>query len=214
MRQQLDPSRRRLLLGGAAVLAAAPLRALGLRATPAQPEGPFYPVELPLDDDNDLTRVGAAAQSAAGEPTDLTGRVLDLNGRPLVGVRVEIWQCDAMGRYHHPRDTGAHRRDPHFQGHGHTLTDGGGSYRFRTIHPVPYPGRTPHIHFAVLPPGGEALITQLYVQGESRNAGDFLYRRVPPEQRGLVTAAFRPGAGPGVGYAAAFDIALGATPGA
>lgn len=123
-----------------------------LPGTPAQTAGPFYPPVLPLDDDADLTRVEGTPGQADGRITDLAGRVLDNSGRPLSGVRVEIWQCDANGRYRHPAERGSAPIDPCFQGHGRTVTDSLGRYWFRTIRPVPYPGRTPHIHAAVLPP--------------------------------------------------------------
>ena len=183
-----------------------------LEPTPRQPAGPFYPTELPLDDDSDLTRVAGREAPANGRITDLTGRVIDLQGRPLEGRRVEIWQCDANGRYRHPRDAGQAPGDPGFQGHGHALTDGGGRFRFRTIRPVPYPGRTPHIHVAVFPPEGSAFVTQLYVAGDPRNAEDFLYRRVPAERRHLVTTPFEPAVEGEAELAARFDIVLGATP--
>ncbi|MDZ7750553.1 MAG: protocatechuate 3,4-dioxygenase [Gammaproteobacteria bacterium] len=205
--------RRRFLVtaGGVLAAAASPPLAAALTATPRQPVGPFYPVELPLDDDNDLTRVAGVDAPARGHHAELTGRLLDGNGRPLGGLRMEIWQCDANGRYHHPRDGGDGRRDAGFQGFGHTMTDGDGRYRFRTIRPVPYPGRTPHIHIAVRPLGERPFVTQLYVAGEERNDGDFLYRRVPAEKRELVTAAFRP-AGDGELLQARWDVVLGQTP--
>ena len=209
-----EPTRRRFLqaTGGLLALYGTPLLAALRMATPAQPTGPFYPEATPLDDDNDLTQVAGQAQRAQGRITELGGRLLDRNGRPLQDLRIEIWQCDANGRYHHPRDRRDQPLDPGFQGSGHTRTDAQGRYRFRTIHPVPYPGRTPHIHVAVFPPDEEPFITQLYVAGEPRNSEDFLYRRVPAEQRSLVTTAFTP-AGPGAaGLVAEWDIVLGITP--
>lgn len=176
--------------------------------TPAQMMGPFYPEELPLDQDNDLTRVPGSGAVAEGTVTELSGRLLDVNGNPIRATRIEIWQCDARGLYHHPRDR-AGARDANFQGFGHTLTDDNGRYRFRTIKPVPYPGRTPHIHVAVRPDFDEPFITQLYVQGEPRNARDGLYSAIAPERRRLVTAEFAPA---GATLAAKFDIILGATP--
>jgi protocatechuate 3,4-dioxygenase beta subunit len=103
---------------------------------------------------------------------------VDREGRPLPGILVEIWQCDANGRYLHPADPGRRPRDPLFQGYGRTLTDAAGSYRFRTIRPVAYPGRTPHIHFRLSRDGGELLTTQMYVAGEPLNERDFLLNAV------------------------------------
>ena len=168
-------TRRQVLTGAVGLLTALALPGPGRAAllTARQPAGPFYPTELPLDDDNDLVRVTGQAKVADGQVSDLAGRLLDRNGRPLAGVRIEIWQCDANGRYRHPRDPAHAPIDPGFQGFGHTLTDADGRYRFRTIRPVPYPGRTPHIHVAVTPPGGPTLVTQMYVHGEAGNERDF-----------------------------------------
>ena len=91
-----DFKRRRLLAALAGMVVATPTFAgKRLLATPAQSAGPFYPVELPLDDDNDLTRVAGREGVAAGRHTELTGRVLDLDGRPVADARIEIWQCIA-----------------------------------------------------------------------------------------------------------------------
>ncbi len=205
---------RRTLLTAAGLAGVAPhfTWAQALLPTPRQSAGPFYPDQLPLDDDNDLTRVTGRSGSAKGQSTELAGRVLDTNGRPLQGVRVEIWQCDANGRYHHPRDNRSVALDENFQGHGHTVTDDQGAYRFRTILPVPYPSRTPHIHAAVLPSGHRPLVTQIYIKGEPRNAKDFLFNRIPVEQRPLVVADFKPTGGGDTEFAARFDLVVGATP--
>ena len=207
-----DPSRRRLLLAAAAWLLASGARAAArLDPTPAQAAGPFYPTEPPPDDDHDLTRVRGASGIAQGRITDLGGRPLDRDGRPIPSTRIEIWQCDATGRYHHPLDRGG-ARDPNFQGFGHTVTDAAGRHSFRTIRPVPYPGRTPHIHIAVFPQGERPFITQRYVRDEPRNAGDFLFNRIPPERRPRVLADFVPVRRDGVERAASFDLILEVTP--
>jgi len=195
----MRPSRfypRRLVLAGTAGLVGAglalPARA-ALLATPRQTEGPFYPPELPRDDDNDLVRVTGADARALGQVTHVLGRVVDRAGRPLPGVLVEIWQCDANGRYLHPGDRGARPRDWHFQSYGRTLTDASGGYRFRTIRPVPYPGRTPHIHFKLSREGAELLTTQMYVAGEPGNERDFLLRSVrDPAARARLLVDLRP----------------------
>jgi protocatechuate 3,4-dioxygenase beta subunit len=203
-------SRRRILQAAAGLLTSLALPSAGAASllTPRQTAGPFYPAEMPLDDDNNLVRVAGQDAAARGEHADLSGRLLDRNGKPLAGVRIEIWQCDANGRYRHPRDPGPQPIDPGFQGFGHTLTDSEGRYRFRTIRPVPYPGRTPHIHVAVRPDGMPPFVTQLYVAGEPRNADDFLFQRIPAEQRPLVLADFAQ-AGREQPLQAAWDIILG-----
>jgi protocatechuate 3,4-dioxygenase beta subunit len=183
---------RRLALqatGAAALLAARPLAA-ALDPTPAQTEGPFYPLELPLDQDNDLVQVAGQAQRAAGRILHLTGRLLAPDGRPVPAARIEIWQCDAFGRYHHPGERQG-PADPAFQGFGHAATDPAGAWRFRTIVPVPYPGRTPHIHVKVLGAAFEPLTTQMYLAGEPLNEEDRLYRRLA-DRAALVTVALAP----------------------
>ena len=118
------------------------------------------------------------------------GRVLGTDGRPVSEAQVEIWQCDAHGRYLHPADTGKRPRDSAFQGYGRMTSSADGAYRFRTIRPVAYPGRTPHIHFAVSPPGGRRLITQMYIAGEPLNQSDGLYASIrDSRQRDAVTVA-------------------------
>ena len=158
--------------------------------TPAQSEGPFYPLRLPDDRDADLVRVTGSDTVAVGVVTHIMGRVAGRDGRPLPGVLVEIWQCDAHGRYRHPREGGASTPDPGFQGYGRTLTDAGGAYRFRTIRPVAYPGRTPHIHFKLGTPAGELLTTQMYVAGEPGNERDGLLNAIrdPDQRRQLLVA--------------------------
>jgi protocatechuate 3,4-dioxygenase beta subunit len=210
-KKAMQKSRRAFLqqLAGFALTATVPVGVHAATPTPRQTAGPFYPPQLPLDHDNDLVHVAGHDTVAAGQITDLTGRLLDRNGHPLPKVRIEIWQCDANGRYRHPRDSGEPPIDPGFQGMGQTRTDGQGRYRFLTIKPTPYPGRTPHIHVAVYPPGERPFITQLYVAGEPRNARDFLYNRIAAEQRHRVTASFVPSALPDAELEARWDIILG-----
>ncbi|HCB12364.1 MAG TPA: intradiol ring-cleavage dioxygenase [Gammaproteobacteria bacterium] len=209
----MQKSRRDFLQrwAGFAAAAAAPGWVHAAMLTPCQTAGPFYPPQLPLDNDNDLVHAAGSNTVAKGTITDLSGRLLDPNGNPLQGIRIEIWQCDANGRYRHPRDSGRQPVDPGFHGIGHTLTDGEGRYRFLTIKPVPYPGRTPHIHVAVYPKSEQPFITQLYVAGEPRNARDFLYDQVPAEKRHLVTAEFVRAAAalPDAELQARWDIVLG-----
>lgn len=162
-----------------------------LRPTPSQTEGPFYPVQLPADIDNDLLRNGAMRYTR-GRPVWLEGTLHDLDGRPVRGADVEIWQCDEDGRYDHPGD--GRRQDPAFQGFGRCGVDAEGRWRFRTIRPVPYSGRTPHIHVKVRLGRRELLTTQLYVQDDPGNARDFLWRQLAPEARAALTLPFSPAA--------------------
>lgn len=209
---QANGFRRRELLGATVALALAPaLRAAegALLPTPRQTAGPFYPDTLPLDSDNDLVQVAGRDAPAAGQIANVYGRVLDPGGLPIRDARVEIWQCDANGRYHHPRDRGGPPRDDNFQGFGTTVTDADGRYRFRTIKPVPYPGRTPHIHFRLLGAGFEPLTTQMYVRGEPRNERDFLLNRIrDPRARESLLVEFTAEPGASATLSARFDLVL------
>lgn len=183
------PTRRRALRQAAAAVAAPALLLAGrarAQALPAMTEGPFYPLQLPADSDADLTQVQGHARRAQGEPLDWQGRLLDKRGQPLAGVRVEIWQCDALGAYHLHGPAPA-RYDPDFQGFGAQLTASDGGFAFRTIKPVPYPGRAPHIHVKLRAAAFGEWTTQLFVSREPGNERDFLYRGLTREQRDAVS---------------------------
>jgi protocatechuate 3,4-dioxygenase beta subunit len=193
----IDPIRRRSLriVAGAALIA---LPALALRAqtaarrpTPAQTEGPFYPTELPADNDADLLLNRSTADApryGKGQAAWVEGTLTDVNGQPLQDASIEIWQCDQDGHYHHPRDGG--RADPAFQGFGRVAVDAQGRWRFRTLRPVAYSGRAPHIHAKVKRGTRELLTTQLYAEGDPGNARDFLWRRMAAEDRAALTAPY------------------------
>jgi protocatechuate 3,4-dioxygenase, beta subunit len=211
------PSRRILLSTftlGAAAFATRGLFAEELVRTPPQTEGPFYPDRLPLDRDNDLIIVKDSITPAVGTVTHLTGRILDEKGEPVRGAVIEIWQVDNNGIYLHSRDRNQSRRDANFQSYGRFETGSSGEYRFRTIKPVPYPGRTPHIHVKVSKGQRELLTTQCYVKGEAQNERDGIYRGIrDPKAREAVTIAFAPMPGSKIGeLAARFDVVLGFTP--
>jgi protocatechuate 3,4-dioxygenase beta subunit len=184
-----------------------------LALTPRQTEGPFYPNRLPLDTDNDLIIVNDGVTPAVGEITHLTGRILDSAGNPLRNALVEIWQVDGNGVYLHTADTHA-KRDANFQGFGRFLTGTSGEYYFRTVKPVPYPGRTPHIHFKIKRSGQSDFTTQCYIKGHPQNERDGIYRGIrDAKARASVTIDFAPLAESTIGeLAARFDIILGVTP--
>jgi protocatechuate 3,4-dioxygenase beta subunit len=200
---------------GAATAALPPALAEQLALTPPQTEGPFYPDTLPLDTDNDLLRLNDADASAIGEVTYLSGRVLNPAGDPIRGAVVEIWQCDATGVYLHSGTGGDKaKRDAGFQGFGRCVTGASGDYFFRTIKPVPYTGRTPHIHVAVKLRGAPKWTTQCYIKGHPQNEGDFLWKGLADQAaRDLVTVEFAPIPKAAAGeLAATFTIVPGLTP--
>lgn len=208
------PSRRLFLGACGASLFTTPGLYAELIQTPAQTEGPFYPDKLPLDTDNDLLIINDKLTPGVGEITHVTGKILDAKGNPLKNAVVEIWQCDANGAYLHSGSDNGGKRDGNFQGFGRFLTGSTGEYYFRTIKPVPYPQRTPHIHYKVLKGGKELLTTQLYVKGHPGNEKDFIWKGVRDEKlRNAITVDFAPIKGSKTGeLAAKFDLVLGVTP--
>jgi protocatechuate 3,4-dioxygenase beta subunit len=182
--------------------------------TPNQTRGPFYPDALPLDTDNDLLIVNDSITPAVGAVTWLSGRILDARGEPLRNALVEIWQVDSRGVYLHRNSDRHATRDRHFQGFGRFLTGSSGDYVFRTVKPVPYPGRTPHIHMSVRHGGKEVLATQCYVRGEPQNETDGVLRGIrDARQRDSVIVPFDAMPSSRIGeLAARFDIVLGFTP--
>ena len=188
-----------------------------LARTPRLTEGPFYPDRLPLDTDNDLIIIGKSITPAVGEITHLSGRVLSTSGEPIANAVVEIWQCDANAVYLHTSDSSRKRaqQDKNFQGFGRFTTGSKGTYRFRTIKPVPYPGRpAPHIHFKVKKGERELLTSQLFIAGHAGNKRDGVFRGLrDPLERELVMVDFKPIKESKIGeLSAQLDIVVGLTP--
>jgi len=196
-------SRRTLLgvaIGGLAVVT--PLqRVLAAAAsfTPMQTKGPFYPITRPLDTDADLTVVRGQSGRAQGKIVHLMGRVLDQNGVPVRDAKIELWQCNAHGRYAHPADVNSAPLDPNFQGFGVQSTNAEGEYRFKTIKPAAYPIgpmnpdaiRTPHIHFDIS--GADTrLVTQMYFPGEPENDADIIFGDLTADGKIAATANMLP----------------------
>jgi len=212
--RQRNLSRREVLASSLSLVAFSvvePAWAAPLRVTPRQGAGPFYPHDIPLDSDNDLANIAGQLRPAAGTVAHVMGRVVDTEGGPFSGTRVEIWQCDAFGVYHHVGDRGGAGADVNFQGYGSTLVDEQGAYRFRTIKPVPYPGRAPHIHFALSGPGLRRMTTQLYIAGHPMNARDFILSNLrdhSTRSRVIVPFEHAPEVEAGA-VAARFDIIIG-----
>ncbi|GFE69927.1 protocatechuate 3,4-dioxygenase [Chroococcus sp. FPU101] len=182
--------------------------------TPPQTEGPFYPLEFPIDQDTDLTYVTGHQGDALGEKIRIIGRILTPDCQPITNARVEIWQACASGRYRHEYDGNSAPVDPNFQYWGYAMTQQNGQYAFTTVKPGGYPvtrdwQRPPHIHFKVIAPSLPPLITQLYFEEEQElNQGDRILQRIPIEQRSLVTTKLKtdPKDSRRVGQ---FDIILG-----
>lgn len=207
--RQMSPApatqrRRRLLLAAAAASAAPWLARPAGAATllPPMTEGPFYPpapwrARGPFagDWDGDLTRVrrGGRERVAEGEHLGLELQLRDRRGRPVDGASVEIWQCDARGRYRHPHDGASPADvDPGFQGYGEARTAAQGTAAFRTIRPTPYAGRTPHIHVKLRHASFGEVSSQLFVEDDPGNAADFLWRRLSPAERAALAMRLQP----------------------
>jgi len=200
--------RRRLLLLSPllVLLPGAACAAPALMATPAQMLGPFYPPQPDVRAGSDLTTVDGKGR-AQGKPLTIVGRVLDTAGRPQAGVLLEIWQTNAHGRYHHPHDNSPQPLDPQFRGYGRATSGADGSYRFLTIAPVEYPGRTPHVHFRASRGTRELLVTQMYLPGAAgatnERDGLFMSIRDPAARRALLGLPE-----PGAPNTLRFDIVL------
>ena len=154
--------------------------------------GPVYGHSDVQAGEVDLTRQHAGEPQ--GERIVVKGRVLDEAGRPIPNTLVEIWQCNAAGRYHHPRDDSPAPIDPLFRAYGVSVADAEGRCRFRTVRPVPYPGRTPHLHLILSAADGRSLTTQLYVRGEPGNARDGLFSRLTADEQARLSTDFVRGA--------------------
>lgn len=185
-----------------------------LTLTPRQTEGPYYPDHLPLDQDNDLTMILGGQAPAGGIVTSFGGRLLDVDGKPVGGGVIELWQADQNGCYIHSRGVQRGKeRDPAFQGYGKITTNERGEYRFRTIQPGLYTGRTRHFHIAVVREGQRMLTTQLYFAGEPQNERDGILRSIRDEmQRLSVIREFKPESAGSAALAATWDIVIGRTP--
>jgi protocatechuate 3,4-dioxygenase beta subunit len=193
--------RRRFLAAGtlAAATLALPALASSRRFLAPMTDGPFYPArawrERWTDWDADLTRVERDGRVlvARGEPLGLEAVVADTKGRLIDGAEVEIWQCDVMATYRHPRQPSEPGRfDEGFQGFGATRSARDGALRFRTIKPVPYPGRTPHIHVKLRHASFGELTSQLFIAGDAGNERDFLWRQVEPRDRPSLEMTLQP----------------------
>ena len=200
----MNPDAHRLWRGPRwtlAMLLAWPALASSRRSLAAMTDGPFYPPrawrEQWSDWDADLSRVqrGGRTLIAKGEHLGLELRLVDTQGRVIDGAEIEIWQCDVLAAYRHPRVrqvAGAY--DEAFQGFGASRSGRDGQARFRSIRPVPYPGRTPHIHIKLRQPSFGEVTSQLFVAGDPGNARDFLWRGLEPADREMLEMTLVPAA--------------------
>ena len=143
-----------------------PLAALSageeLARTPADYEGPFYPIVRQQDEDNDLIHVAGWTKDAQGDILHLSGKVVNTDGEPVSDAVVEIWQTDPNGLYKDKRDRSPGDRDPNFQYWGKTATEKDGTFAFITLVPGRYPSRPAHIHYKVWRAGQAVLTSQIY----------------------------------------------------
>ncbi|HJS41123.1 MAG TPA: protocatechuate 3,4-dioxygenase [Sphingomicrobium sp.] len=206
-------SRRQLVVGGAALTGlAAVARSQTLVATSAQDLGPFYPIIRPPDHDADLTRVKGRSGIAVGQPINVIGRIVDQRGNPVRDAQVEIWQCNASGRYDHPGDrANPASLDPNFQGFARLSTGRDGEFKFRSIKPkdydTPIGRRTPHIHYSI-DGHAERLVTQMYFPNEPLNDIDFLLKNANPRQS-VIAEAIDPLSGDPQALAYRWTVVLG-----
>ena len=189
---------------------------IALEPAAAELSGPRFDDTLLYKHHDDMTRQGSG--EPLGERIIVVGRVLDENGDPLPNTLIELWQCNASGRYHHEVDQHDAPLDPNFRGFGRVLTDASGKYSFTTIKPGAYPWgnhpnawRPAHIHFSVFGHTMlERLITQMYFPGDPLLGYDPIFNSVPTDRaRERMVAHFdidvtRPGYA--LGYH--FDIVL------
>jgi protocatechuate 3,4-dioxygenase beta subunit len=148
--------------------------------------------------DHDLTRNAARNGEPLGERIIVTGRVLDLGGKPVRNTLVEIWQANAAGRYVHKADQHDAPLDPNFLGAGRCITDDEGRYRFLTIKPGAYPWgnhsnawRPNHIHFSLFGEYfGSRLVTQMYFPGDPLLALDPIFQGTPAHARDRLVSRF------------------------
>ncbi len=188
-------SRRKLMLAVAGTFATSIAAGETLKATPQETFGPYFPVHPPRELDADLTRVAGQSSRALGQVIELGGRVLRVDGTPVAGAEIEIWQANAAGRYAHPMDRNPAPLDPAFQGVAKIRSGADGSWRILTVKPGAYPDgsggkRAPHVHFDVVA-DDYRLVTQMYFPGEPLNATDMLITTMEARHRDIGAATCR-----------------------
>lgn len=152
--------------------------------------GPFPPMKARTqpDTDKDLTHVQGQSGIATGQVIEVFGKILDEDCKPVEGAVIELWQANHFGKYNHEYNAEG-KHDPNFQGWGQIVTQKDGTYRFKTVVPGLYAQRTRHIHFKVSRRGYHEIVTQLYFEGEERNATDRIFNNLTHEEQKLVLRA-------------------------
>ncbi len=174
----------------------------------SQTVGPFFARALLRED---AVRHVLVQPETVGERVRIEGRVLDGDRLPVPDALVEIWQANAHGRYHHPRDQGPAPLDPSFVGFGRSGTENEGLYWFETIKPGPVPfdqqrWQAPHICVTVFSRGLlNHLVTRLYFADEPSNANDPVLLCIPENRRATLLA---PSQQEGTNVVYRFDIIL------
>ncbi len=163
-------------------------RMLPLPQGPGELSGPRFDASVLYKHHDDLTK--QTDGEPLGERIILGGRVLDENGEPMPNTLIEVWQCNAAGRYHHHRDDHDAPLDPYFTGNGRVITDAQGRYQVTTIKSGAYPWRNhpnawrpAHIHFSVFGTSMlQRLITQMYFPGDPLLGYDPIFNSVPSDK--------------------------------
>jgi protocatechuate 3,4-dioxygenase beta subunit len=188
-----------------------------LKQTLSELTGPVYGQDSVGELDADLTRNGRKGGEPQGERIIVTGRVLDENGKPVPDALIELWQCNAAGRYIHAVDQHDAPLDPNFFGGGRCVSDAEGRYKFLTIKPGAYPWpnhhnawRPAHIHFSLFGPSFlTRLVTQMYFPGDPLLALDPIFGATPQSTRDLLVSKFSIDiTQPGYALGYVFDIVL------
>jgi protocatechuate 3,4-dioxygenase, beta subunit len=144
---------------------------------------------------------GQGEKRALGQLIHVRARVVDEDGAPVSGAVVEIWHCNAAGKYIHPNDSNDAPADPNFYGAARLVAGDSGLIELRTIKPGAYPvpdtggwWRPPHIHFSVW---GRVwlsrLVTQMFFPGEPLNESDYILNAIrAPAARSQCIARLAP----------------------
>ncbi|MGG9962261.1 hypothetical protein [Ferruginibacter sp. SUN106] len=158
------------------------------KETPIVELGPYAVMKYrkQADHDIDLTQIEGNSGIAFGQIITVSGRITDKDCNPVHSAIVEIWQANHYGKYHHEYDKSDYQDDPNFQGWGQAITNEQGEYKFKTIYPAPYGGRTRHIHFKVSGKNYHELTTQLFFEGEERNKKDPILKIFTHEEQQLI----------------------------